>query len=210
HIQTAYAAHEGGGAGVAFHSNGTQLLTGGSDKTAKLWTIATAKVERTFGPLDEGVSALGFSRDYVNVAATAGKTLKVWNTADAKDLHSISLPSAVRGLSFNSDRTRIATADEGGQARVWDLATRKQAQAFLQEGAVVGAAFHPPPAAQLVSAGADKHVGIHTLSLSRLIATDSALNGLAVQPAVQHVLTAGADGKIGFYNTGTGARDRVF
>jgi WD40 repeat protein len=203
-------AHAGGVAGVAFHNNGTQVLTGGADRTAKLWTLTTGKLERTFGPLTEGLSAIGFSRDFAYVAATAGKTLKVWNLADGKDLHSIALPAAVRGLAFNSDRTRVATADADGRARVWDLATRKEAQGFLHTGAVVGVAFHPFQPAQMVSAGADRTVGIHTLSLARLIATDAALNGLAVPPGVQHVVTAGADGKIGFYNTGNGARDRFF
>ena len=203
-------AHAGGVAGVAFHSNGTQVLSGGADKTVKLWTVTTGKLDRTFGPVGEEVSAVGFSRDYVNVAATAGKTLKVWTTADAKELSSIALPGAARGLSFGSDRARVATADEDGKARVWDLATRKQAQAFQHTGAVVGVAFHPFMPAQLISAGADKHVGIHTLSLSRLVVTDAVANGLAVPPSLQHVVTAGADGKIGFYNLGNGIRDRFY
>jgi WD40 repeat protein len=202
-------AHAGGVAGAYFHNNGTQVLTGGADKTVKLWTVSTSKLDRTFGPLEAEVSALGFSRDFTNVAATAGKVLKVWTTADGKELHSIALPGAVRDLSFNADRTKVATTSADGHARVWDLAARKEAQSFLHDGAVVGVAFHPSTPGLLVSAGADKQVGIHTLSLSRLVALEAASAGLALPPSLQHVLTAGADGKVGFYNLNTGARDRT-
>ena len=36
--------HAGGVTGVQFHTNGTQALTGGADKTAKLWDVPGGKV----------------------------------------------------------------------------------------------------------------------------------------------------------------------
>ncbi len=210
-VQGAWKVHDGGAAAVAYHNNGAQVLTGGADKTVKLWTLATGKLERTFGPLPEEVSAAGFSRDFTQAAATAGKTLKVFNVADAKELHAIEMPAAARALAFSADRTRVATAGGDGKAYVWDLATRRLAQSYAHAGgATAGVAFHPFTPGQFISAGADKQVGIHMLSLARLVVAGAALEGLAVSPNLQHVLTAGSDGKVGFYNLGTGNRDRVF
>src|SRR5262249_26481861 len=53
-VVASFEAHAGGATSVAFHSNGTQMLTAGADKTAKLWTIATGKLDKTFGPAAEG------------------------------------------------------------------------------------------------------------------------------------------------------------
>ena len=51
-------AHRGGVAAVAFHSNGTQALSGGADKMVKLWDLTTGQVLKTFGPLPDAVRAV--------------------------------------------------------------------------------------------------------------------------------------------------------
>ncbi|MFO0844214.1 MAG: WD40 repeat domain-containing protein [Gemmataceae bacterium] len=208
-VVAALEAHPGGCSSVSFHENGTQVLTGGADKVAKLWTPTTGKLERTFGPLPAGVDAVAIARGGTQVGATSGKTLKAWAAADAKEVLSLEMPAPARGLSFNGDRTRIATANEDGRARVWDAALKLEAQAFLHGGAVTGVAFHPAAPTQLVSAGLDKAVSVHTLSSTRTVGLGSPLNGLAVAPNGGHVFTAGADGKVKAVNTGNGTIDRV-
>jgi WD40 repeat protein len=208
-LQATFEVHAGGASGVAYHSNGTQILTAGADKTVKLWTIATGKLDRTFGPMAEAVSAVAFSRDFTQVAATAGKTLTVWTVADGKQVFSIDQPAAATSVSVSSDRTRIVTGGADGRARIVDVATKKELQGFLHAGAVAGVAFHPSTPNQVVTGSADKTVGIHTVTAQRIIATDKKLTGLAATPAVAHVLTAGGDGKVTFWNIGNGASDRT-
>jgi WD40 repeat protein len=207
-IQAALDVHPGGAAGVAYHQNGTQILTGGADKTVKLWTPATGKLDRTFGPTAAAVTAVTFSRDFTWVAALAGRTLTAWTVNDGKEVLSIEQPEAGGSLSFSSDRTRIAVGGSDGRARVWDVATKKEAQAFLHAGAVAGVAFHPFTNTQLVTGGADKSVGVHTLTVARVVATGKVQNGLTASPS--HVLTAGEDGKVTFWNPGTGVAEKTF
>jgi WD40 repeat protein len=209
-VQSAFEVHPGGATAVAYHSNGTQILTGGADKTVKLWTIATGKLDRTFGPLASPITSASFSRDFVQVAATAGKTVTVWETATGKQVLSIEQPSPAVGVSFSPDRTRIATAGEDGRARVWDVATKKELQGFLHDAAVTGIAFHPSTPNLLVTGSADKTVGIHTVTAARIIAPGKALNGLAAAPNATHVLTADGDGKVTFWNIGNGLAERSY
>src|SRR5204862_290277 len=105
--------------------------------------------------------------------------------ADGKEALAIEMPQAAAAVSFNSDKTRLATANADGKARVWDVATKAEAQSFLHTGAVTGVAFHPTTATALVSGGADKTVGIHTVSLARLISAGSAVNAVAYSPNQQ-------------------------
>src|SRR5207244_3218850 len=79
-------AHPGGVRGVAFNGNGAQALTGGADRTVKLWDVAEARMVRSFGPLPDAVTAVAFSRDFTHAVAAAGKTVKLWNVEDGKDL----------------------------------------------------------------------------------------------------------------------------
>jgi WD40 repeat protein len=209
-VVAALEAHPGGCSGVAFHENGNQVLIAGADKTAKLWAVATGKLERAFGPLPAGADSVALSRGGRLVAATAGKTVKVWSAADAKEVLTLEMPAPARGLSLSGDQARIATANEDGRLRVWDAATKLEAQAFLHGGAVTGVAFHPAAATQLVSASLDKAVAVHTLSALRAVAGPTPLNGVAVAANDAHVFTAGADGKVRAVNASNGSIDRVF
>jgi WD40 repeat protein len=209
-VLTAFEAHPGGATGVAFHNDGVRVLTGGADKTVKLWSLTTGKLERTFGPLAEPVQAVSFSRDGVQVAAAAGKAVRLWTTLDGKDVLTLDHPAAVSGLSYNVDRSRLFTAATDGRARIWDLNTKRELQSILHTGAVAGVAYHPSNTAQVFSAGADKGVWLNTLHVTRVIDGGAPLYGLAAAPNAVHVLTAGDDGKAKLWNMNTGTVERTF
>jgi WD40 repeat protein len=208
-IVTAFEAHPGGCTGVAFHENGTQILTAGADKNVKLWSMSTGKVERTFGPLSAGIESLVFARGCTQLAATAGKALKVWNTADGKETMTLEMPTSARSVSFNSDRTLLSTAGEDGRVRIWDVTLKREAQGFLHTGAVTGVAFHPSTATQVLSAGLDRRVDIHTLPAQRMVVLDRIGPGIAPTPNTGRVLVAGGDGKVRLVNATTGVVERA-
>jgi WD40 repeat protein len=145
----------------------------------------------------------------VQAAAAGGKSVKVFSVNDGKEVLTLAHPAGVSALSFSGDRTRLATAGADGKARVWDLATRKELQGFLHGRAVHGVAFHPAVANQVVSAGADRRVDVHTITAARLVVAGTPVHGLAVSPNSQHVLTAGEDGQVKLWNTSNGNNDRT-
>src|SRR5262249_12287734 len=56
-VVAAWDGHAGGASQVSFHSGGTQAISGGADKTVKMWDltkVGTAPVApiKAFGPLD--------------------------------------------------------------------------------------------------------------------------------------------------------------
>jgi WD40 repeat protein len=209
-VLRAFAAHKGGVAGVQYHSNGTLLLSGGADKTAKLWNLTTGKLDRTFVPLDDPVSAVAFSRNYLQVGAAAGKVVKVWNVADGKEVLTLTHPARVTSLSFSPDNTKIVTGAADKRARVWDRGTGKELQFFGHDGAVRAVAFHNNNT-NVISAGADKAVAVNTLSLARVItAGKRGVRALALVPNGTHLLSADAGGSVRLWNLGNGANERGF
>jgi WD40 repeat protein len=208
-VLAAFDAHAGGVTGVAWHSNGEQAVTGGADKAVKLWNANIGKLVRQLGTLTEPVSAVTFSRDFALVAAAGGKTVRGWAALDGRVAFTLAQPAAVRGLSFNQDRSRIAVAGADGWARVWDLNSKQELQAFRHTGEVRGVAFHPGNNALVLSAGEDKAVAVHTLTAVRVINAGTPLRALAVAVNGAHVLTAGDDGKAKLWNLGNGANERT-
>ncbi len=208
-IVTAFEAHPGGCTGLVFHDNGSQVLTAGVDKSVKLWSVSSAKLERTFGPFPTSVDTVTLAKDGLQVAATAGKLLKIWNTSDAKEMLTVELPTPARSLAFSPDRSRLATAHENGRSSVWDVALRLEQQAFLHEAAVSGVAFHPTTPNLLISSSYDKSIAMHTLTSARISVLGVPIHGLATTPDSVHVVAACGDGKIRFLNAGTGNVDRL-
>jgi WD40 repeat protein len=196
--------------GLAFHSNGTQAISGGADKTVKLWDLTKGTVLKTFGPLADPVSAVVFSRDYTQVGAAAGKVVKVWNLTDGKELLALTHPAAVSSLSFSADRTRLVTGAADNLARVWDTATGKELQAYAHAGPVSAVAFHPGQPA-VITASADKAVVVHPLSATRVVAASGQpLRAVVATPDQTHVITAGDDRNAVLWNLSSGAKERTF
>jgi WD40 repeat protein len=204
-------AHKGGVAGVEFHSNGTQLLSGGADKTVKIWEAATGKLLRTFVPLDDPVSAVAFSRDYTRVGAAAGKVVKVWSVTDGKELLSLTHPAEVTSVAFSVDRAKIVTGSADNVARAWDAVTGKELQFFSHAGAVRAVAFPGNNNNAVVTASADGTTAIHPLAINRAItASASALHALALAPNGNQILTTGADKAVRLWNLGNGNNERTY
>ena len=103
---------------MAFHSNGTQILTAGADKTAKLWTVATGKLDRTFGPLAEAVSRRRLLARLHLRRRHGGQDAEGVERGRRQGGVSLDMPQPAASLSFNADKTRVATAHSDGKARV--------------------------------------------------------------------------------------------
>jgi WD40 repeat protein len=194
---------------AALSADGSQVLRAGADRTVKLWDLETGNAVKTFGPLDEPVSAVALSRDSQQAAAAAGKTVKVWNLADGKELLSLVHPDTVLSVAFNDDRSRIITGSADRQTRVWDAGTGTLVEAFTEAGPVRSVAAHPTQAA-VISMTDGKTAVVDTLSAVRVIAASkSPVRSLAVTANGSHVLTASDDMTLKLWNTTTGANDRV-
>jgi len=204
-------AHPGGVVGAQFHSNLTQVLSAGGDKTIKLWDLKDGKAVKTFGPLPDPITAVGFSRDFAQVGATTGKTFKSWNVADGKELPALAHPADVLSFSWSFDKARVATGATDNLTRVWDVATGTLLQTYRQEGAVRAVAYHNANTA-VVSGSADKTIAVNPLSIVRAVpAAAGPIRSLAQTPNTAQVLTAADDKTVKAWNFNVvGKPERTF
>jgi len=207
-LLAAFPAHSGGVMAVHYTPAGT-LVTAGADKTIALFR-STGKREKQIGPLAGVPTAVAVSFDGTLVAASLGQVATVWNLADGKEVARFEAPVALGAIGFNADKQRLAVAGSDGRARVYDLVNKRELQAFVQDGPVTTLTWSRTQANQLFTAGADKQLLLHTLSVARQTVLDKLPRALALSKNGSFLIVAGDDGIARRFNAGSGGLEKEF
>jgi eukaryotic-like serine/threonine-protein kinase len=141
---------------VAFSPDGKTVLTGGDDRMARIWDVATG--QPISKPLcHEGtVFAVAYSPDGKTlITASADKTARLWNAASGKPIGAPIVHSGeVRALAISRDGKTFVTGTDLA-ARLWDSSTGQPiGQSRELPGSVIALAFSPD-AGIVVTAGSD-------------------------------------------------------
>ena len=136
---------------VAFSPDGTEILTGSWDNTAKLWDIATGVLIRTFSGHTDRVNSVAFSPDGTKVlTGSRDNTAKLWQTSTGTTIHTLSGHTAgVNSVAFSPDGTKVLTGVGDwwmgdSTARLWDVQTGAEIRTFSgHTDGVLSVAFSP-------------------------------------------------------------------
>lgn len=113
---------------VTITSDGEQIVSGSTDRTLKLWNVATAKEIRTLADHGGQVESLALVEGRRRiVSGAADRTLKVWDLDRGKEVRvSPRHPDPVASIVFTADVRKAVSASTDGTLMVWDL-TRGEA-----------------------------------------------------------------------------------
>lgn len=122
---------------TAVTSDGKWIVTGGSDKTIRLFDAATAQQSKAFTDVPDAVSAVALSADdQLTVAGLANGVIKFWKTVDGTPWTGDEPPvegvaraasflgghdGAIHALAFHAETKRVVSAGADGTIRVWRL-----------------------------------------------------------------------------------------
>jgi WD40 repeat protein len=122
--------------------------------------------------------------------------------------------SAVAGVAYNPDESRLATAGKDGTVRVWDTVTGTEVRVLRgHKGEVERVAFSPD-GTRLASAGRDRTIRVWEAAGDKELLTidvdKSAVLGLAYSPDGSRLASASASGIVRLWDAVTGAAVKHF
>lgn len=131
---------------IVFSPGGKRLASASEDASARVWDLATDKLESTLLGHGMGVDGAAFSPDGAQVAtASKDATLKLWDAASGSCLHTFEGHEAeVAGLDFSRDGRTILSEASDVTARLWDAGRRQPIRVLPErDGQIPGLAISP-------------------------------------------------------------------
>lgn len=113
--------HAGQGLAVSVNSDGTNAITGGSDKRTYIWDTKTAEKLKSFGSHTASVTAVAYNSNN-KLFATAGSDMKIiiWSAEDGKPKGILKgITSPVTSVAFNPINDNLACGT-GNEVLVFD------------------------------------------------------------------------------------------
>lgn len=113
--------HEGSVNSVAWSPDGTTILTGSFDKTARLWDM-NGKLIREFSGHNGGIRSLAFSPDGKTIlTGSFDKTARLWDLNGNTIREFTGHTDGVKCVAYSPDGKTILTGSFDKTARLWDL-----------------------------------------------------------------------------------------
>jgi centriolar protein POC1 len=139
-----FKAHAAPVKSINFNKDGTQLLTAGDDKCAKLWSINYKKgqdnirrasgheFKRSFTGHTDWIVESNFSPDNRLVATCCTKSVRLWDINTGKEVTKFqNIKLFNTSLSFHPDGNYLAVGSGSKHIKIWDLRFQKLAQDYL-------------------------------------------------------------------------------
>ncbi|HMQ59853.1 MAG TPA: caspase family protein [Flavilitoribacter sp.] len=135
--------HTSGVNAAAVSPDGTQILTGSRDGTAKLWSRSGLEIQ-TFKVGDTEVTAVAFSPDGQFIATGAqNQSVKLWDLY-GKEIQSCEEAGAINSIAFSPDGEWLAAGTGDSTAGIWNGRTGKVVQTLTgHSSTVTSVAFSP-------------------------------------------------------------------
>lgn len=145
-------AHPGGVLGVSIAPDGTQLVTGGQDSDAVIWSAAGERL-RTLpggGPRSAWVDHVAWAPKGGRLATASGKRLRAWTEDGAPLVETADLASTVSALAWREDGTGLAASCYGG-VHLFPFVAGARTRHLAWKGSLISLAWSPD--AKIVACG---------------------------------------------------------
>jgi WD40 repeat protein len=203
--------HTSGLSAVSWSPDGSRVVTGSEDKTAKVWDVKTGAEGLTLNGHTGEVSAVSWSPDGSRVlTGSLDKTAKVWDAKTGAEVLTLrGHTREVLAVSWSPDGSRLVTGSEDKTAKVWDAKTGAEVFTLKGHTNTVLAVLWSPDSSRLLTGSWDQtakvwdaKTGAEVLALKGHTGEVSAVSW---SPDGSRVLTGSVDNTAKVWDAKTGA-----
>jgi WD40 repeat protein/serine/threonine protein kinase len=201
---------QGGVHTVAFSPDGSKVLTGSSDKTARLWETATGKPLGLPLEHQEAVWAVGFSPNGTKILTVdLDKTARLWETATLKAIGPpLQHQDYVTDVAFSPNGTIVVTTSRDGTARLWESETGLPIGIAFRHQAPISAVAFSPDGSKVLTGGEDATARLWETATGKALGPPlqhkQEVKAVAFSPDGTKVLTGSDDATARLWETATG------
>jgi WD40 repeat protein len=192
---------------LAFHPDGTRLVTGSADGTAGVWDARDGSQIHRFVTGEDPVRDVAISPDGAIVATglESGK-VRLWDISGGAEIDDFDVPDKVRGLAFSADGTQLVAGAFGDVATVYEVGTRLSTR-FIDAHPNNTRQLAVSSSGTLAMAGGDGLTRLWDLSTGELIADVSGHTGevrrVVFSPDGSSMATSSSDGIVKVWDANT-------
>ena len=209
--------HDGVLRAMAVTPDGHRLVSGGDDRTVRVWDLASGRLQHTLHGHSDSVRAVAVTPDGRRIVSGGTyDAVRVWDLESGQFLHSIAGPAgyrAVHAVAVTPDGNKIVWAGAGSAVHVWDLAHGRLEYVLKSLDHSVGSVALTPDGRSVLSCGDAGKVQIWDLASGKLVRV---LNGkphpvfsLAVTPDGRRIVSGGRDNSVRVWDYASGKLERT-
>jgi serine/threonine protein kinase/WD40 repeat protein len=209
--------HSGQVMSVAFAPHGRTAVSGGRDKTVRLWDVAAGHEIHRFDGHSEIVTGVGFTPDGFHILSWSDdKTVRLWDVTSGKEVRRFEHGAGVDhlGVGVTMDGKRVLSASDDKIFHVWDLENGKELSRFGFQGDVkhhIWVTAISTDGRHALSSEADNTLRLWDVEKrTQVRAFDTQSSGGSFTPDGRFALAHGADGYLRLYDVESGKLIRRF
>jgi WD40 repeat protein len=194
-----FNGHQNSVTSVAFSPDGSKILTGSWDNTARLWNIVTGQQILTFTGHQEPVQSVAFSPDGSKIlTGSRDHTARLWDATDGKLLMTfIGHQDRVWSATFSPDGTKVLTGSWDNTARLWNVANGKALATFAGHQEPILSVAFSPDGTKILTGSRDHTARLWDAASGQLLLTltdhEDDVNSVAFSPDGSKILTGSDD-----------------
>ena len=121
--------------GVSFSRDGTKVASAASDRTVKIWSVATGQRIVTLSESTGELYTVAFKPNGNQIAAAgADRIIRVWDVSSGALLHSgFAHDGAILKLVYSHDGSQLISAGEDMAVKQWESDTLQEAHVFPRQ-----------------------------------------------------------------------------
>ncbi len=207
--------HVGAVVAVAFSADWRWLVSGGVDRTLRVWDVATGAEKLQFGDARHEVGCLALVPGSGHVLAGQGVSVRLWDVANGRELLRLTgHADAVRAVAVSPDGRRAVTGGDDRTVRLWDLPSGREVQRLARHKAGVTGVAISADGKLILSSGRDQSLRGFDAHSGREVKTFAVPRGpvlsVALTPDGHGVLSGHFDTTLRLWDLESGREMRRF